>query len=107
MSTAQHLTYPEYLTARLCNLYFWFDLKFTYDEEFEEAKDIYSRFRKSDYNNKNKGLYECLEGFIKDMNEKFRSNFTQEMYLELSGLEKNNLSYNELRYKLAKEILSK
>ena len=110
-TTTELTTYEEILAGNLCDSILWYDFKFECDEEFEwrvsEVKDIYQRFINSKYNNKDKGLYEPLKEFVKDMNANLRSDFNQEMYLISSKFENKGISYNEMRYKTAKEMLSK
>ena len=68
--TEVFIGYDTYLFSCLLKHYNTTFEQLPYDEQFELLTELYGRFEKSEYNNPNKGLYECIVDYLSDGNYK-------------------------------------
>lgn len=58
------MNYNQYLFSCLLKLSSTEFEQLPYDEQYDFAKEEFKRFSKSDYNNPEKSLYECISNYI-------------------------------------------
>lgn len=68
--TEVFIGYDTYLFSCLLKVYNTDFREMDIDEQFELLPELYGRFDKSEYNNPNKGLYECINEYLSNGNYK-------------------------------------
>lgn len=68
------MNYEQYLFSQLLALFDFDFAEMPYDLQFAEALERYELFDKSDFNNANAGIYECIVNYLKNQYQKTQLN---------------------------------